>query len=131
MGRRIILDLLESAAQVKFGTLRCIRGQAHDLEIQRRIGQKVLYQCLPCVLASGGGHDVYPAQPADFRSGVRIIRKTADADQLPITEGAKKAFTGLIESVVTVLPFFNQARKKPEAFCYCLGFEHLDFLGER
>ena len=131
MGRSIICDLLESATQVKCGTLRRIRGQAHDTEIQGRIGQEVLYQRLPCVLASGGGRDVYPAQPADVRSGVRIIRKTSDANQLPITEDPKKAFTGSIKSVVTVLPFFNQTRKKPESFCSCLRFEHLDFRGER
>ena len=51
MRRRIVLDLLESAAQVKCGSLRCIRGQANDTEIQGRIFQKVLHQNLTHALA--------------------------------------------------------------------------------
>ncbi|MNH34385.1 hypothetical protein D3C79_949780 [compost metagenome] len=51
MRRKIILDRLEPAAQVKGGALGCVRGQSHNAKMLTRQFQQVLHQRFAHVLA--------------------------------------------------------------------------------
>lgn len=127
----LILYRLKPAAQIKGGAFVGVGRQAHNTELLRSAFQQLAHQRLAYMPFPRSPCDVHPAQPANLRTGVRVIGQPANGDQLLVAQYAQKTFAWLVEPVGAAVPLCNESREKPEPFGDGFCFQYQDLFGQR